>query len=390
MGSGRAPSGQGQTRDLPRGHFYALKQINLEIQEGEVVGIIGRNGAGKSTLLKILSRITPPSEGKLHYRGRMASLLEVGTGFHRELTGRENIFLNGSILGMRRTEIARKLDEIVAFAEIDKFLDTPVKYYSSGMYIRLAFSVAAHLQTDILLVDEVLAVGDTMFQMKCLGKIRDVSKGGRTVLMVSHNLGSIESLCKKGVYLKDGEIRFFGDVQEAIQQYLLSAPEAQSIDAGVLYRAPEPSHNTDQFQIREIKAVDENGEPHTHLQTWDYLKLVIRFYCPHSVTSGSVEMQVATPYGSKLMSYSTSPLSGVMKAFDAGLSTVEFILPRLPLASGHYLISLGLAIPMSEWLCWHDAIATLDVKSRDVYNSSVPPDQQRTPIAVEHSWKFLE
>jgi len=200
-------------------YFWALRDINLEVRQGEVVGIIGRNGAGKSTLLKILSRITPPTTGKISYHGRMASLLEVGTGFHRELTGRENIFLNGSILGMKRSEIAKKFDEIVAFAEVEKFIDTPVKFYSSGMYVRLAFAVAAHLEPEILVVDEVLAVGDAGFQKKCLGKMGDVAKEGRTVLVVSHNMIAIQGLCTRAIWLNNGMVQSQGTVTEVIQNY---------------------------------------------------------------------------------------------------------------------------------------------------------------------------
>ena len=199
--------------------FWALKDVNLEIKRGEVVGIIGRNGAGKSTLLKILSRITEPTEGRVTINGRVASLLEVGTGFHGELTGRENIYLNGAILGMRRTEIRRKFDEIVAFADIEKFLDTPVKRYSSGMYVRLAFAVAAHLEPEVLLVDEVLAVGDAEFQRKSLGKMSDVAKGGRTVLFVSHNLGAIRRLCSHAFLFENGKVAFGGNVDLALTAY---------------------------------------------------------------------------------------------------------------------------------------------------------------------------
>ena len=199
--------------------FWALKDVNFEIKRGEVVGIIGRNGAGKSTLLKILSRITEPTEGRVTINGRVASLLEVGTGFHGELTGRENIYLNGAILGMRRAEIRRKFDEIVAFAEIEKFLDTPVKRYSSGMYVRLAFAVAAHLEPEILLVDEVLAVGDAEFQRKSLGKMSDVAKGGRTVLFVSHNLGAIRRLCSHAFLFESGKLAFGGNVDAALTAY---------------------------------------------------------------------------------------------------------------------------------------------------------------------------
>jgi lipopolysaccharide transport system ATP-binding protein len=201
--------------------FWALRDITFEVKDGERIGIIGRNGAGKSTLLKLLSRITEPSTGRFSIKGRIASLLEVGTGFHAELTGRENIFLNGSVLGMTRSEIKKKFDEIVAFSEVEKFLDTPVKRYSSGMYVRLAFSIAAHLEPDILIVDEVLAVGDAEFQKKCLGKMEDASKKeGRTVLFVSHNMNAITSLCTKALYLSNGRFILYDTVQTAISEYL--------------------------------------------------------------------------------------------------------------------------------------------------------------------------
>src|SRR2546421_302527 len=217
-----------KTKDLFRGDvpvqgdsredIWALRDINFEIRQGEVVGIIGRNGSGKSTVLKVLSRITEPTEGRVGIRGRVSSLLEVGTGFHPELTGRENIFLNGAILGMTRAEIRRKFDEIVAFAETEKFLDTPVKRYSSGMYVRLAFAVAAHLEPEILLVDEVLAVGDADFQKKCLGKMEGVAREGRTVLFVSHNTVAIERLCSSALLLTDGRIGMSGDTQAVVQR----------------------------------------------------------------------------------------------------------------------------------------------------------------------------
>jgi len=206
-------------RPTAENEFWALRDVSFEVQRGEVVGVIGRNGAGKSTLLKILSRITEPTSGRAYINGRVGSLLEVGTGFHPELTGRENIFLNGAILGMRRTEIARKFDEIVAFAEIEKFLDTPVKRYSSGMYVRLAFAVAAHLEPEILLVDEVLAVGDAAFQKKCLGKMGDVAREGRTVLFVSHNMSAMQRLCQNAIFLQDGRLSSYDDVQKIADLY---------------------------------------------------------------------------------------------------------------------------------------------------------------------------
>lgn len=221
----RRPAGSGEAGQTKE-WFWALRDVGFGVKRGEAIGIIGRNGAGKSTLLKVLSRITEPTEGRVRIRGRVASLLEVGTGFHPELTGRENIFLNGTILGMTRREIQGKFDEIVAFAEIEKFLDTPVKRYSSGMYVRLAFAVAAHLEPEILIVDEVLAVGDVQFQKKCLGKMQDVSRaGGRTVLFVSHNMSAIQTLCGRAMLLEGGRVAAVGETDEVVQGYLASARE---------------------------------------------------------------------------------------------------------------------------------------------------------------------
>ena len=205
-------------------YVWSLRDINFEINQGDSVGIIGRNGAGKSTLLKILSQVTQPTTGKIYTKGRIASLLEVGTGFHPEMTGRENIYLNGAILGMRKKEITRKLDEIIDFSGVERYIDTPVKRYSSGMYVRLAFAVAAHLESEILIVDEVLAVGDAEFQKKCLGKMGDVSKGeGRTVLFVSHNMAAVKKLCSKGMFLQNGNMDFFGHIDKAMQLYEVSS-----------------------------------------------------------------------------------------------------------------------------------------------------------------------
>jgi lipopolysaccharide transport system ATP-binding protein len=210
--------------------FWALKNINFEVQHGEILGIIGKNGAGKSTLLKIISRVTVPTEGKIEVFGRIGSLLEVGTGFHPELTGRENIFLSGSIMGMKKKEIESKLESIIRFAEIEKFIDTPVKRYSSGMYVRLAFAVAAHIEPEILLIDEVLAVGDVEFQKKCLKKMKDVSKGGRTILFVSHDMNAIRNLCTRTIWLQKGEIFKIGDAYEITEEYLRDSLKANTLE----------------------------------------------------------------------------------------------------------------------------------------------------------------
>jgi ABC-type polysaccharide/polyol phosphate transport system ATPase subunit len=221
----RLRTGKAQVNIADRSDFWALRDVSFDVQQGEILGIIGRNGAGKSTLLKILSRITEPTAGEAILRGRVASLLEVGTGFNPELTGRENIYLNGTILGMKKREIIAKLDEIIAFSEIEEFIDTPVKRYSSGMYVRLAFAVAAHLEPEILIVDEVLAVGDAEFQKKCLGKMQDVGKGGRTVLFVSHNMGAVQTLCNKACYLQMGQLKAHGEVDAMVGQYRSDASQ---------------------------------------------------------------------------------------------------------------------------------------------------------------------
>jgi lipopolysaccharide transport system ATP-binding protein len=229
--------------------IWALRNLDVEIRQGDVVGIIGRNGAGKSTFLKILSRITEPSEGYAEIHGRVGSLLEVGTGFHLELTGRENIFLNGAILGMQRTEIEAKFDEMVAFSGVEKFIDTPVKHYSSGMYLRLAFAVAAHLEPEILLVDEVLAVGDAAFQKKCIGKMNDVAGQGRTVLFVSHNMGAVKELCRTGIVLANGKVDYCGEIVEAIARYSRSIDAAEPAPGGNVWRYVDVNENTRKLSL---------------------------------------------------------------------------------------------------------------------------------------------
>jgi lipopolysaccharide transport system ATP-binding protein len=237
-------------------YVWSLKDINFEINQGESVGIVGRNGAGKSTLLKILSQVTQPTTGKIYTKGRIASLLEVGTGFHPEMTGRENIYLNGAILGMRKNEITRKLDEIIAFSGVERYIDTPVKRYSSGMYVRLAFAVAAHLESEILIVDEVLAVGDAEFQKKCLGKMNDISKGeGRTVLFVSHNMGAVKSLCNRGVLLENGRSVYNGNIDYVIDEYL---SEFKSFSSRTWDNSENPA--SDFVRLLEVKVLNVNNK----------------------------------------------------------------------------------------------------------------------------------
>jgi lipopolysaccharide transport system ATP-binding protein len=252
--------------------FWALSDVNFNVHKGEMLGIIGMNGAGKSTLLKILSQITPPATGEIKIRGRVGSLLEVGTGFHPELTGRENIFLNGAILGMTKKEIASKFDAIVEFSGVDKFLDTPVKYYSSGMYVRLAFSVAAHMEPDILIVDEVLAVGDAEFQKKCLGKMEEVTKkDGRTVLFVSHNLLTVQNFCTRTILLENGKVKAIGDTKDVVEQYVNSRTNATPASAIQL----NSQKNTGEIRFTDITVSNEAGS--SVLQSNDKLKIVVKY-----------------------------------------------------------------------------------------------------------------
>jgi lipopolysaccharide transport system ATP-binding protein len=251
--------------------FWALKGVSFSVKKGEIIGIIGANGAGKSTLLKILSQITPPTEGEIILRGRVGSLLEVGTGFHPELTGRENIFLNGAILGMKKREIEKKFNEIVAFAGVDRFLDTPVKFYSSGMYVRLAFSVAAHMEPDILLVDEVLAVGDAEFQKKCLGKMDEITKkDGRTILFVSHNMGAIQQLCQKSILLQKGAIKLLGPTRDVIDQYLNN-------ENGSANTFEYPANKNKKVTVRKVILTDENGKPTSTIKAFEPFNVDIEY-----------------------------------------------------------------------------------------------------------------
>ena len=330
--------------------FWALKDVSFEVKKGEIVGIIGRNGAGKSTLLKILSRITEPTVGRITLEGRVTSLLEVGTGFHPELTGRENIFLNGSILGMSRVEVRSKFDEIVAFAEVEKFLDTPVKRYSSGMYVRLAFAVAAHLEPEILIVDEVLSVGDAEFQKKSLGKMEDVSKGGRTVLFVSHNLKAISQMCTKALLLRSGQATHkLEDVACAIRSYTQatgSSVASEWVNSGSLFADPR-------FTPRRVFIGDVHATPCSMplwkgAGVWVYIEGHIEAFDP----ALQIGYELFSEDGTLLfMSFTTDQSEDAWPVRRSGHFLVRSQLPLSILNDGNYRIEVSAGLRWREWFC---------------------------------------
>ncbi|MBN9519688.1 ABC transporter ATP-binding protein [bacterium] len=286
----------GDARDPRQDYIWALRDVNFDVRPGEVVGVVGRNGAGKSTLLKLLSRVTSPTAGEIRLRGRIGSLLEVGTGFHPELTGRENVFLNGSILGMSRREVARKFDEIVAFSEIDRFLDTPVKRYSSGMYTRLAFAVAAHLEPEVLIVDEVLAVGDTAFQQKCLGKMGQISREGRTVLFVSHTMSAVKSLCSRAILIESGTLALDGDVDHVVNHYLTAGRD--TINTGMIpENAPRHRDVPGEASFRSVRLTDDRDRETTTFYFGQPVR--VHFVCDVEtvIPDGHFEVSIATTDG---------------------------------------------------------------------------------------------
>lgn len=333
--------------------FWALKDISFEINAGQVVGIIGHNGAGKSTLLKILSDITEPTGGYVDIYGRVGSLLEVGTGFHPELTGRENIYLNGAILGMKKSEIERKLDEIVAFAEIDKFIDTPVKHYSSGMYVRLAFAVAAHLEPDILVVDEVLAVGDVAFQKKCLGKMDDVSKEGRTVILVSHNMNAIQRLCPTSLLLNKGHLVARGDTTDIIAQYLSTDSRTDGPNSWIDLSAISRS-GTGKAKFKALSYSSLNSKCQNQPFPNGPLEFLLDISSEVARDVGSVAVTLYDQYGSKLVNVDTRAL-GKTISLEKGHNKIKLRIEELHLNPGIYTLGLWLADPPSEV---HDSISS--------------------------------
>lgn len=315
--------------------FWALRDINFSVKEGEVLGIIGPNGAGKSTLLKVISRITPPSSGKVSIRGKVASLLEVGTGFHPELTGKENIYLSGAVLGMSRQEIKRKFDQIVEFSEISQFLDTPVKRYSSGMYVRLAFSVAAHLEPDILIVDEVLAVGDANFQKKCLGKMGEVSRGGRTVLLVSHNMHSILSLSSRCIFISQGKLIKNGPPEDVVKAYQKSAHGRSSGKANL---AKAAHYGDGSARFTDIKLRNHNGKP--IFITGDDIECELTIKSKLAISNANVAIIISDEREVRLIDANTL-IKGYGLALKSGqVAKVTFLLKNVRLKPGNYIVGI--------------------------------------------------
>ncbi|MDX1976151.1 MAG: ABC transporter ATP-binding protein [Pseudanabaenaceae cyanobacterium bins.68] len=333
--------------------FWALKDINFDVNQGDVVGIIGRNGAGKSTLLKILSQIVQPTTGEITIRGRVGSLLEVGTGFHPELSGRENIFMNGAILGMKRSEISRKFDEIVAFAEVEQFLDTPVKFYSSGMYVRLAFAVAAHLEPEILIVDEVLAVGDAAFQKKCLGKINDVGREGRTVILVSHQVGNITHLCNKAILLNKGRVVDSGEAEKIIDLYL------RSLLVKSQRRGLDSEDSTKEMFVSKVQALNSNQEITSSFSHTDQIDIGIIYTINKWRSNIHAGFFVTDQRGRRVFT-TENKVWDIADIYDGTLSATVTIPPNF-LVSGEYLFTFYVSIPKLKFIDWQEDVLSISV-----------------------------
>lgn len=380
------PFGKSNLECSRKEEIWALKDATFEVRQGERIGIIGRNGAGKSTLLKLLSRITEPTTGRIMKKGRVGSLLEVGTGFHPELTGRENIFLNGAILGMSKNDIKNKFDQIVAFAEIEKFLDTPVKRYSSGMYVRLAFAVAAHLETDILLVDEVLAVGDMAFQKKCLGRMGEIAKEGRTLLFISHNLASISNLCERSILLAGGKIIVNDKTNIAIDRYL-SYVESSSVSL----RDIKDRNGEGRLRFVETWIENRNGERVSCVKSGDYIKIIAQYEIKNytDVHDLAVGFALSTIIGIPL-----TDLSNVFSG-DQFIGTapkngrVECVLPRLPLNSGSYFYNIiaRSGDVIEDWIL---KAGKFDVESSDYFGSGKTMDAAHGMFLFDQNWELVE
>ena len=366
-------------RQAPK-EFWALNDVSFDVLPGQVVGIVGRNGAGKSTLLKVLSRITEPTRGRIELRGRIASLLEVGTGFHPELTGRENVYLNGTILGMRKREIDRKFDEIVDFSEVAQFIDTPVKRYSSGMYVRLAFAVAAHLDPEILVVDEVLAVGDAEFQRKCLGKMNDVAQQGRTVLFVSHNMAAVRGLCTRAILLRQGNVALDGETDRVISAYLAAGQTASTDPASWHYH-----HRGERVAIEKVDVI-VNGEPTANVQAGDHVTFRMRYRAlrPSVVGDDYSVCVILYSQGQRLTNlWTNGPRGRGLPVAERG--TIDCVVPRWPFREGIFRVDLycHIGVDMQDVI---DECASFDSHDGDFYGTGMIPDARGDLALLEHEW----
>ncbi|MBI3901603.1 MAG: ABC transporter ATP-binding protein [Nitrosomonadales bacterium] len=373
--------------DLTHEEFWALRDVSFDIRQGDRVGIIGRNGAGKSTLLKILSRITEPTSGRCVVKGRVASLLEVGTGFHPELTGRENIFLNGAILGMSKAEIRKRFDEIVAFSEVEKFLDTPVKRYSSGMYVRLAFAVAAHLEPEILIVDEVLAVGDANFQRKCLGKMEDAGKEGRTVLFVSHNMVAMQKLCGSGILLKEGVVSDAGSMEKVIESYLGNDSALMgSSSIGDMPRA-HPDYGVI-VRFINMWPVNAKGEKVTRFKCGEDIAFNLEIKAFEQVDELSVVVGVDTNMDYRITTVLSEETGALFSAGKDSVITVNLKLPSFRLKSGTYSLTIG--IRRNKLTFDHVVRAASFEISEISANDSVREPAIRGDLIADSVWSLLQ
>jgi lipopolysaccharide transport system ATP-binding protein len=370
--------------------FWALKDVSFDVQPGEVLGLIGGNGAGKSTLLKILTRITAPTSGEAEINGRVGSLLEVGTGFHPELTGRENVYMNGTILGMKKREIDRRFDEIVAFAEIDQFLDTPVKRYSSGMYVRLAFAVAAHLDPEILIVDEVLAVGDAAFQKKCLGKMGAVAREGRTILFVSHNMAAIENLCSHCLQLQAGTVAGNGVTDEIIARYLRKALDATGAVKGLSERTDRSGSGA--VVLTDFQLEDATGHPVAALQSGAdaILAFTLANRTGAPVQHLDAGFSIHDTAGHQVLAILYSSYQSQEWVLTSARGCLRCRLPHLPLAAGRYRIGARLTIRGEEADWPQDGVGWLDVVEGDFYGSGHKGFGSHAPLLLKGDWSLAE
>ena len=383
----RAPLRRWRSTSSGAEDFWALRDLDFEVRQGEVLGIIGRNGAGKSTLLKILSRITKPTTGRVELSGRVGSLLEVGTGFHPELTGRENIFLNGAILGMSRREIARKFDEIIAFAEIDRFLDTPVKRYSSGMYVRLAFAVAAHLEPEILVVDEVLAVGDQAFQKKCLGKMSEVSRTGRTVLFVSHNMAAIVNLCRRVLLIEKGRLAADGEPHAIAARYLTSAAGACRAEYD-LSACPGRRKNALPL-MRAVRLRNSRQQLSAAFFSGDPLCVEFDLEFPRPLHAPQIGIGFDNCWGQRVCSVATYLSRSDLPALD-GRCRVRCHVPELPLLPGTYTLSLSVGHLQESLLDQVEHVVALEVLPADFFGNGRLESAQLGGTLVRSLWSVVE